>query len=253
MLQGIQTTFTKQILMKSLRAALKHISFKRANKNLQKMNALMHSFCRDAFSQEGEDLLLLKLLQWKRDGFYLDVGCHHPWRYSNTALLNRDFGWHGMNIDPLPGTKILFDSVRPKDINIQCGVGDQETDLTYFIFDPPAYSTFDLQKVKQLEGQVKLIEKRLISVKPLDSILRETNSLDKTIDFMNIDVEGMELNVLKGMPFKTIRPHVICIEALRTKWSELGNIPAYVFLEETGYDAVAKTVNSLFFVDRQPN
>jgi hypothetical protein len=55
-------------------------------------------------------------------GFYIDVGAHHPFRYSNTHMLYRR-GWRGINIDPIPGAKIAFDRFRPGDINLEMGVG----------------------------------------------------------------------------------------------------------------------------------
>ena len=69
------------------------------------------------FSQEGEDGVLDRLFGGKPHGFYVDVGSHHPQRYSNTYLFYLR-GWHGINIDPLPGTKIRFDLLRKRELMV---------------------------------------------------------------------------------------------------------------------------------------
>lgn len=74
-----------------------------------------------SYSQEGEDLLLSRIFGDKKDGFYIDVGAHHPFRFSNTYLLYKR-GWRGINIDAMPGSMKLFNRFRPRDINIECGV-----------------------------------------------------------------------------------------------------------------------------------
>ena len=75
-----------------------------------------------AYSQQGEDLVVNCLLQWNTTGFYIDIGAHHPFRYSNTHLFYLK-GWHGINIDPRPGIAADFSRYRPNDINLEVGVG----------------------------------------------------------------------------------------------------------------------------------
>lgn len=84
-------------------------------------NLYITRFATKCYSQEGEDLLLSRILGDKKDGFYVDVGAHHPFRFSNTYLLYKQ-GWRGINIDAMPGSMKLFNRFRPRDINIECGV-----------------------------------------------------------------------------------------------------------------------------------
>ena len=74
-----------------------------------------------SFSQEGEDLVLYRLLGHQTKGVYVDVGAHHPYRFSNTFKFYL-LGWSGINIDPLPGSKQLLDEKRPRDINLEAGI-----------------------------------------------------------------------------------------------------------------------------------
>ena len=71
-----------------------------------------------SISQSFEDLLLLKILP--STGKYLDIGAHHPIRYSNTLALNK-LGWRGVNIDANPNLLQDFEKFRPRDVNL-CGV-----------------------------------------------------------------------------------------------------------------------------------
>jgi hypothetical protein len=80
-------------------------------------------FGRITYSQEGEDMVLARLFEGLgRPGFYVDIGAHHPVRFSNTFYFYRR-GWHGVNVDALPGTAMLFQRMRPRDKTIECGVG----------------------------------------------------------------------------------------------------------------------------------
>src|SRR5690554_6253894 len=78
----------------------------------------LRDFSRKSYSQEGEDILLEKLFEGKNDGFYVDVGAHHPRRFSNTYLLYRR-GWRGINIDAMPGSMAEFRRLRGRDINLE--------------------------------------------------------------------------------------------------------------------------------------
>src|SRR6186713_1276577 len=70
-----------------------------------------------SYSQEGEDLILKRFFSEKSGGFYVDVGAHHPKRFSNTYMFYKE-GWSGINIDAMPGSMKLFNKVRSKDINL---------------------------------------------------------------------------------------------------------------------------------------
>ena len=85
-------------------------------------NLYITRFATKSYSQEGEDLLLRRIFEHQKIGFYVDVGAHHPFRFSNTYLLYKR-GWRGINIDAMPGSMRLFRKFRPRDTNIECGVG----------------------------------------------------------------------------------------------------------------------------------
>jgi hypothetical protein len=84
-----------------------------------------------SYSQEGEDRILLRPFENCKDGFYVDVGAHHPTRYSNTYLFYR-MEWSGINIDAAPGSMNLFKKKRPRDINLEVAISDREEELTFY-------------------------------------------------------------------------------------------------------------------------
>src|SRR5690348_9855363 len=96
----------------------------------------------ECYAQEGEDLVLRRFLNDVAQGFYVDVGAHHPRRFSNTHLFYRA-GWSGINLEPNPEAQDLGAKCRPRDINLQMGVDEQSGVLKYHRFDEPALNTFD--------------------------------------------------------------------------------------------------------------
>lgn len=103
-------------------------------RSLIKLTELINIFYPKSFSQEGEDVILQDLFLKKKKGTYIDIGAHHPKRFSNTYFYYRR-GWRGINIDAQPGSMNLFNIYRKKDINIECGIGLESGNLDYYIFD----------------------------------------------------------------------------------------------------------------------
>jgi hypothetical protein len=96
-----------------------------------------------SFSQDGEDMVLASFYEGikKYKGFYIDVGAHHPLRFSNTAFFYKK-GWRGINIEPTPDLFKYFPRLRKNDINLNIGIGNGEK-LIFYIFNEGAINTFD--------------------------------------------------------------------------------------------------------------
>src|SRR5690348_16491596 len=95
-----------------------------------------------SYSQDGEDVVLRRLLEGRKNGFYVDVGAHHPRRFSNTFYFYRR-GWRGINIDANPDAIKLFRRERASDINLCVGIGELTGNLSFHFFNEPALNTFD--------------------------------------------------------------------------------------------------------------
>jgi FkbM family methyltransferase len=214
-------------------------------------NSIYGGYKKFYFSQNGEDVVAATLFDDLKikNGFYVDVGAHHPQRYSNTNLLFLK-GWSGINIDPNPETIRLFNSARKRDINLNVGVAENKSEITYYNFSDPAVNTFSAQAAKKYEDKkwISLISKTLVSVTPLREILAQHLPTNKTVDLLNIDVEGFDMEVLRSNDWENIKPCVIIIEdhLFDIKKSEKSEI--YSFLLQRGYRLHVYLGFSLIFV-----
>jgi FkbM family methyltransferase len=206
-----------------------------------------------SYSQEGEDMVLNRVFEGKSSGFYVDVGAHHPRRFSNTCYFYKQ-GWSGINIEPNPKAFDLFKSERLRDVNLQVGVADKEGDLMYYYFDDPALNTFDYNLVQMRLNSTpyKLIDQKSIPVKRLDSILKKHLPRDCRIDFLTIDVEGLDFSVLKSNDWSQFRPSFVLVEALNTNLVEIIGSDLVDYMRKKNYILFAKTYNTLFFQDVAP-
>lgn len=199
----------------------------------------------DYYGQAGEDAIISKTFSFVvpvKNGRYVDVGSFHPYRHSNTYILYKS-GWTGINIDPRPGSKALFDRHRPKDINIEAGIAAENSTMTYYmISENSTMNTFSRKNLEDL-GMYDQVKQTIdIPVFSLHSLLEKYPEIN-TIDYLNIDAEGFEMEILHGMDFNKYAPKVISIEQngfLTLK--EVEETDAAVFLEGKGYVAYAKNV-----------
>jgi FkbM family methyltransferase len=203
-----------------------------------------------SYSQEGEDLVLARILGELKiaTGFFVDIGAHHPNRYSNTYYFYRR-GWRGINVDALPGTKKLFERMRSRDITIECGVGLQQNVLTYFAFNEPALNTFSEEEAKKKEHPpYRIVGTFQIPVVTLRQILDDYLPCGVQIDFMTIDAEGFDHEIISSNDWSLYRPRVVLVELLNTDIQNLEGHPTAQILHLNNYRALAKTFNTFFFV-----
>ena len=204
-----------------------------------------------SFAQEGEDRILNRYFEGKLTGFFVDVGAHHPKRFSNTCLFY-DKGWKGINIDPILNMKDLFEKERPRDINLQIGIGEKEIELNYFSFNEPALNTFSKELAEEYVQNEKyfIVEQNKIKITTLESVLDQYLPKNTIIDFLSIDAEGFDFEVLKSNNFKKYRPKLILVEILNSKSIEEAMLSdIYIFLKQQKYDLYAKTINTCFFIN----
>lgn len=197
------------------------------------------------YSQEGEDLFLLRAMALPEPGFFVDVGAHHPTRFSNTYALYRQ-GWRGLNIDATPGSMEPFRRLRPGDVNVECAVSAATEPLRFHSFREPALNTFDAALADSyVRDGWPLLEVREITPRPLREIMAEHWPAGRPVHLMSIDVEGEEMGVLRSNDWETCRPHWMVVEALDVPLNDLGASPAVSFLVERGYVPVSKLYHSV--------
>lgn len=205
-------------------------------------------FTTKIYSQEGEDIILSEFFPNKTDGFYVDVGAHHPMRFSNTHMFYKK-GWRGINIDAMPGSMKAFERKRPRDINLEIGVSGKEGEMTFYMFDDPALNGFSMEisKDRDKNSNFEIIEERKIKTYPLSKILNKYLPKDQKIDFMSIDVEGLDMMVLESNDWKRYSPRYLLVECIGDTVEDIMQDNIYRFLSKKGYKIVGKTYRTLIF------
>ncbi len=164
-----------------------------------------------SYSQNREDVLLARVFREVPAGFYVDVGACDP----NHASLTRHFyesGWHGINIEP----GAVFDTLpaaRPRDVNLNVAASDQAGTLKFTEFPAsPALGAIQPAINDAMRSFAAGMYERSVEARPLREILAE-HANGKTIDFLSIDVEGHEREVILGNDWGRFRPRVLIVEA----------------------------------------
>ncbi len=204
----------------------------------------------NAYSQEGEDLILGRIFEESPAGFYVDVGAHHPTRYSNTYFFYLK-GWRGINIDAMPNSMNAFRRDRPRDINLEIAIASRSGERrTFHVFNEPALNTFDealaLERASGPYGH-KIVARQSVVTQRLEDILGAQVPSGTLIDFMSVDVEGLDLEVLQSNDWQRFRPGYVLAECFGVPMSGLAAHPVTAFLATVDYVPFAKTVHTVIF------
>lgn len=197
-------------------------------------------------------MVLHSLFQFRALGFYVDIGAHHPVRHSNTYYFYQR-GWRGINIDAMPGSMESFARLRPGDINLEVGIAQARSVLTYYRFREPAVNAFCLsqERIAELTASFGFVERLELKAVPLADIFREHLPRGRHIDFLSVDVEGFDLVVLGSNDWQAYRPTIVLAEDLNA--FTLGKVlqsPITAFLEKQGYEPCAKMHHTILYIDR---
>lgn len=164
-----------------------------------------------SYAQNFEDVMLARLFAGRKTGFYVDVGAADPINLSVTKWFY-ELGWSGINIEP---NRQLFERLsadRPRDINLECGVGSAAQEALFFEPEVGELSSFDMRVQENAASDGRKGSTRSVSVVTLTSLL-DQHCDGRTIDFLKIDVEGWEHEAIKGLDLAVYRPIVLVIEA----------------------------------------
>jgi len=243
------TNMTKASSMSQrLRGAVSHLS-RTAKKRF--WNARHGGeYSRLSWSQEAEDLVLDKYFARRRNGFYVDVGAHHPVRFSNTRLFYLR-GWRGINIDAMPDSMKAFEHTRSRDINLNIGIASTAGELEYFCYDEPALNGFvrgqDTIETKQARGAYRLLRTEIVPVEPLACVLERHLPTGQTIDFLSVDAEGLDFEVLRSNDWDRFRPECVVVELDGLRLEEALQDECVAFLQALEYRLYARTGKSAIF------
>jgi FkbM family methyltransferase len=173
-----------------------------------------------SYAQNAEDVRLRRAFAGQSSGFYIDVGANHPVELSVTKHFYES-GWSGVNVEPLPKQFALIEQDRPRDTNLNLACSSQPGTLKLYAARGTAsgMSSFTVEEVKVHRENGFEFDEISTEVVTLASIC-EMHAAGKSIDFLSVDVEGHEREVLEGADFSRFRPRVVLVEATRPNTTE---------------------------------
>ena len=169
------------------------------------------------YSQIKQDKVLNeKIFKNNKNGFYVDIGANHPTHYSNTYFFEKELNWKGICIEPQDDMFKLLQEQR-KSINLNHGVYNKKTELKFcktvsgLCGLVETYEKEHIQRINRESNQLNI--KNIIYKIPVDTL---ENVFDKykvdIVDYMSIDTEGSEYEVLQGINYDKVKINVIDIE-----------------------------------------
>lgn len=212
----------------------------------------VRSLGRVSFAQAGEDIVLYDLahivLKLQKPS-YLDIGAADPVRGNNTYLLYST-GSRGVLVEPNPWYADRLRAARPGDVVLNVGIGvADESAAEYYVFrGRPQLNTFSRDEAARLQAGGKEQLERVVRM-PLVSINRVIREQfnGAAPDILSIDVEGLDLAILRTLDFDRYRPGGICVETIRGRADVNPDIAA--FLASRGYAARGGSLVNTIFVD----
>lgn len=209
------------------------------------------NYAQTSFSQSGEDLIVKFIFNnlGIKNPTYLDIGAHHPFYLSNTALFYMN-GSTGINVEPDPDLFKAFLTHRKKDININIGIGDQKGVSDFYIISSPTLNTFSKEDAENYtkEGNYNITSVKKIPINSVTNIINEKNN-GEFPQFLNVDAEGVDELIIKSINYTHNYPLVICIETISFSTSGKGvkNTSLINFISNNGYIVYADTnINTIF-------
>ena len=169
-----------------------------------------------SYAQNFEDVLLRRLFPERRDGYYIDVGAASPVCHSVTKYFY-DRGWRGINVEPIPSSFDELRRHRPRDVNLNIGLSDRVGRLTFY--EAPNSNCWSARRemLSEMYGTPDAeIVARDVAVSTLAALCAA--HVDVEIDFLKIDVEDHESQVIAGADWDRWRPRAVVVEGGNERW-----------------------------------
>jgi len=208
--------------------------------------------------QYGEDIVIKKLFDRKKsDGFYVDLGANHPFLHSNTAFFWLK-GWNGINVDANKDSISLFNNIRKKDINLNYAListEDYTKDIkTIELYLPieatgPGGVTATASVNKIIAKERNFIKKQLVDTIDINTLFNNHNVT--VIDYLNIDLEGMDEAVLFDIDFIKFKIHLIAIEDYTTNINPSNHSKIATYMIKNNYDFISRVGPTSIFVRKE--
>ncbi len=205
-----------------------------------------------SYAQTGEDIIIDFLIAAKKiQAFtYLDIGANHPVKFSNTYKFY-EAGYKGVCIEPDPYMYAILSKKRSRDICLNIGIaGTAAGEANLYIMNYPGLNTFSKDEAeaheKNKHGKIKEVIQ--VPLKTVEQVIDE-NFSGKSPVFINLDVEGLDEEILKSFPFNKYKPAIFCIETVHYTEDASSEKRSEIFdlMHKQGYRAFADTyINTIF-------
>lgn len=210
--------------------------------------------CKVSYAQCGEDLILDHLFTWLKIDrpCYLDIGAHHPLLLSNTYFFYSK-GCRGVCVEPDPALFHEITRRRPGDTCLNVGVGLAPQDKAPFYVMSASYlNTFSKAEALRCQGYGTVQIEKVIEV-PMLSVNRIiADNFAQCPNLVSIDVEGVDLEIVRSFDFDISRPEVFCVETITYTQDhteeKVNEIIAH--MAEKDYFVYADTYINTIFVDK---
>jgi Methyltransferase FkbM domain len=198
-------------------------------------------------------MVLRYLTNDAREGFYVDVGAHHPVYGSNTYHFYLK-GWRGINIDALPGSMESFNVLRPRDVNLEACLSSREGEsVEYFMFDRSTFNTVKPGRVLNAQAAgARLVATRPMRTTTLARLLDRHLPAGVQIDLLNVDVEGLDEEILLSHNWTTYPARIVVFEKPCLAIQEIARLPVIHHLSALSYTVVGRCGLAIV-LQRQPD
>ncbi len=198
-----------------------------------------------SYSQNKEDLFLIDYFKDIKKGFYLDFGCHHPKRFSNTYLLYKR-GWSGINVDANYSSILLFNLFRKRDKNIRALINvESKSDIYYYFNDSALNGILSISDAKELIDMGYILKKKIrMESIPINEFFNKYKLKNKKINFFKIDLEGLDFEIIKVLDFKNLDIQVLMIEK---KLNKIENQELVIYLKSKFFKLIFESKRNLIF------
>jgi len=201
------------------------------------------------YSQYAQDLLLNEVLfKGKRNGFFLDIGAHDGVTLSNSCFFEKEMGWNGICVEPIPEVFARLQQLRSVTLVNAC-ITDMDGDIAFTRITGYSEMLSGITKQQDEKHQQRInreiaekggsVEQILVPGISLRSLFINHNVTH--IDFVSIDTEGNELPIIQSFPFDLVQPNIFLVE------NNNDDNTVKKLLQKQGYQKIIKAGDDFFY------